>query len=56
MPNTIRIMSSATAGSEPTTLAAGELALNRADDELYFLDESNNIVSIVEIDCGEIVA
>lgn len=56
MANTIAIKSSDTAGSEPTTLAAGELALNRADNELYFLDESNNIVSIVAIDCGEIVA
>ena len=56
MPNTIRIMSSATSGSEPTTLAAGELALNRQDGELFFRDDQNNIVSIVAIDCGEIVA
>lgn len=56
MANTIAIKSSDSAGATPVTLAAGELALNRADDELYFLDESNNIVSIVAIDCGEIVA
>lgn len=56
MANTIAIKSSAAAGASPVTLAAGELAINRADDELYFIDESGNIVSIVWIDCGEIVA
>lgn len=56
MANTIAIKSSDSSGATPVTLAAGELALNRADDELYFLDESDNIVSIVAIDCGEIVA
>ena len=56
MANTVQILSSDTAGAAPVALAAGELALNRADDELFFLDESNNIVSIVAIDCGEIVA
>jgi DNA-binding beta-propeller fold protein YncE len=54
--NTIAIKSSDTAGATPVTLASGELALNRADNELYSLDESDNIVSIVAIDCGEIVA
>jgi hypothetical protein len=53
---TIQIKSSDVAGTEPPSLAAGELALNRQDGELFFLDESNNIVSIVAIDCGEIVA
>lgn len=53
---TIQITSSDVPAAVPTSLAAGELALNRADDELYFLDESDNIVSIVSIDCGEIVA
>lgn len=52
----ITILNSETHAALPTELAAGELALNRADDELYFLDESDNIVSIVAIDCGEIVA
>ena len=56
MANTIAIKSSDTAGATPVALAAGELALNRADDELYFLDDQDNIVSIVAIDCGEIVA
>lgn len=56
MANIIKIKSSDTSGATPVALAAGELALNRADDELYFLDESDNIVSIVSIDCGEIVA
>jgi hypothetical protein len=53
---TIQIKSSDVSGTEPSSLAAGELALNRADNELFFLDESDNIVSIVAIDCGEIVA
>jgi len=56
MASTIQIKRSSTPGAVPSSLAAGELALNRADGELYFLDESNNIVSIVAIDCGEIVA
>jgi hypothetical protein len=54
--NTILVKSSDVSGTEPSSLAAGELALNRADNELFFLDESDNIVSIVAIDCGEIVA
>jgi hypothetical protein len=53
---TIQIKSSDAADAEPSSLAAGELAINRADGELFFLDESDNIVSIVAIDCGEIVA
>jgi hypothetical protein len=56
MANTIKIKSSETPAAVPSSLSAGELALNRQDGELYFLDESNNIVSIVAIDCGEIVA
>lgn len=56
MASTVQILSSDTAGASPVALAAGELALNRADDELYFLDDQDNIVSIVAIDCGEIVA
>lgn len=56
MANTILVKSSDVSGAEPSSLSAGELGLNRADGELYFLDESNNIVSIVAIDCGEIVA
>ncbi len=56
MANTVLVKSSDVSGAEPSSLTAGELALNRADDELYFLDDQDNIVSIVAIDCGEIVA
>lgn len=56
MADIVLIKSSDASGAVPATLEAGELALNRADDELFFLDESNNILSIVAIDCGEIVA
>jgi hypothetical protein len=56
MANTILVKSSDAAGAGPSSLAAGELGLNRADGELYFLDDQDNIVSIVAIDCGEIVA
>ena len=56
MSNEILLKRSAVAGAVPPALNAGELALNRADDELYFLDDQDNIVSIVAIDCCEIVA
>lgn len=54
MPNTIQLKRSTTAGSAPTSLADGELALNRADGELYYKDDTNAIVSLLAIDCGEI--
>ena len=56
MANTIQIKRSATPGAVPASLAVGELALNRADGELYYLDASNQIVSLLDIDCGEITA
>lgn len=54
MASTIQIKRSATPGAVPASLAVGELALNRADGELYYLDASNQIVSLLDIDCGEI--
>lgn len=56
MANTIQIKRSSTPGAVPASLAAGELALNRADGELYYLDASNQIVSLLDIDCGEITS
>lgn len=55
MPNTIQLKRSTTPGSQPSSLAAGELAINRADGELYYLNSTNNIVSLLAIDCGEIM-
>ena len=56
MASTIQIKRSSTPGAVPSSLAAGELALNRADGELYYLDASSQIVSLLDIDCGEITA
>lgn len=56
MANQIQIKRSSTPGAVPSSLAVGELALNRADGELYYLDASNQIVSLLDIDCGEITA
>lgn len=55
MANQIQLKRSATPGAIPSSLAVGELALNRADGELYYLDASNQIVSLLDIDCGEIL-
>lgn len=54
MPNTLRLRSAVTPGAVPTTLAAGELAINRADKEVYFADATNTITSLLYLDCGEI--
>ena len=56
MASTIQIKRSSTPGVIPSSLVAGELALNRADGELYYLDASDQIVSLLAIDCGEITA
>lgn len=56
MASTIKIKRSSTPGAVPSSLVAGELALNRADGELYYLDASNQIVSLLDIDCGEVTA
>jgi hypothetical protein len=55
MASTIQIKRSSTPGAVPATLVAGELALNRADGELYYLDAADQIVSLLDIDCGEVV-
>jgi hypothetical protein len=55
MASTIQIKRSSTPGAVPSSLAVGELALNRADGELYYLDASDQIVSLLDLDCGEIV-
>lgn len=55
MANVIQIKRSSTPGAVPSSLVAGELALNRADGELYYLDANDQIVSLLDLDCGEIV-
>jgi hypothetical protein len=56
MANTIKIKSSETPAAVPSSLADGELALNRADGELYVKDATDTIVSLLHIDCGEVTA
>ena len=53
---TIQIKSSDVPAAVPPSLAHGELAINRADGELFFKDDANQIVSLLDIDCGEITA
>jgi hypothetical protein len=55
MATVIQIKRSSTPGAVPSSLVAGELAINRADGELYYLDASDQIVSLLDLDCGEIV-
>lgn len=53
MPNTIKIKSNGTAGTAPSSLEVGELALNRADGQLYYKNTSNNIAAVTDtIDGG----
>lgn len=53
MPNTIKIKNSGTAGAAPTSLEAGELAINRADGQLYYKNTSNSIAAVTDtIDGG----
>ena len=54
--NTIQMNRSTTAGVVPSSLEVGELAVNRADKELYYRNTTDQIVSLFSIDCGEIVA
>jgi hypothetical protein len=51
----IQFKRSSTPAAVPSTLATGELALNRGDHELYYKNASNEIVSLFAIDCGEIL-
>lgn len=53
MPSTIKIKNSNTAGVVPSSLTAGELAINRADSQLYFLNGSGGISAVTDtIDGG----
>lgn len=45
MANTIKIKRSATTGATPLSLEHGELALNYADNKIFYKDSSNTIVS-----------
>lgn len=56
MPNTIQLKRSAVAGAVPSSLADGELALQRADRTIYFKDSTDAIHDLLDIDCGEILA
>lgn len=56
MPNVIKIKSTSTANLAPSSLEAGELALNRADGQIWFLDSSSNISMVgATIDGGEVL-
>ena len=53
MPNVIRIKNNGTAGVAPSSLAQGELALNRADGQLYYQNASGGISAVTDtIDGG----
>lgn len=55
MASTIQLKRSTTAGAVPSSLADGELALQRADKTIFFKDSTNAIHDLLNIDCGEIV-
>lgn len=55
MASTIQIKRATTPGAIPSSLADGELALQRADRTIYFKDATNAIHDLLDIDCGEIV-
>ena len=53
MPNVIKIKNNGTSGAVPSSLEDGELALNRADGQLYYKNSSNAIAAITDtIDGG----
>jgi hypothetical protein len=45
MANIIKIKNSGTANSAPTSLEAGELAINYADGVIFFKDSTGTIIS-----------
>ena len=51
----IQFKRSSTPAAVPVSLVAGEIAVNLADSELYYLNADDEIVSLFAIDCGEIV-
>lgn len=56
MPSVIKIKSATTANLAPSSLVAGELALNRADGQLYYLNSSSSIAMVGDtIDGGEVL-
>lgn len=55
MPNVIKIKNNGTAGVAPSSLVAGELALNRADGQLYYLNSSSNIAAVTDTIDGGVV-
>lgn len=56
MANTIQLKRSTTTGAIPSSLADGELALQRADKTIFFKDSNDTIHDLLNIDCGEILA
>ena len=56
MPNVIQLKRSSVGGSIPSSLADGELALQRADKTIYFKDSTDAIHDLLDIDCGEVLA
>lgn len=55
MPNTIKIKNSGTAGNVPASLQYGELAINYADEKIYYKDSGNNIKNISMIDLSVLI-
>ncbi|MEY4333946.1 MAG: hypothetical protein RLZZ196_2689 [Bacteroidota bacterium] len=55
MPNTIKIKNSGTAGNVPASLQYGELAINYADEKIYYKDSSNNIKNISMMDLSVMI-
>jgi hypothetical protein len=53
--NTIQLKRSTVAGAIPSSLADGELAVQRADKTIYFKDSTDAIHDLLNIDCGEIL-
>lgn len=55
MANVIKIKNSGTANTAPSSLVAGELAINRADGALFYLNTSSAVVGLNDvIDGGEV--
>ena len=55
MANTIQLKRSTISGAIPSSLADGELAVQRADKTIYFKDATDTIHDLLNIDCGEIL-
>ena len=56
MPNTLKLKSSTTAGAAPSSLVAGEVALNRQDGLLYYSTPANAIAAIGDVVDGGVVS